>query len=323
MQYNKILITGAAGFIGSHVFDHFSNLYPDAEITILDKMTYAANKKNIPSIETKSHHNLVIGDLIDLDVCLDTTKDKDLVINLAAESHVDNSFNNSIIFSRSNALGTHTLMEACKQNNVKKIIHVSTDEVYGENIDKPFIEDDRLNPTNPYSASKAAAEIIINSYKYHLKSNILIVRGNNIFGKRQYPEKLIPSCIYNLLKNKPIRLHGNGKHIRCYLSVNDFADAVYLLIKKKKIGTYNIGNNKYYRNIDVAKLICRNLNFNPKKFIKFIKDRPFNDKRYSINISKIKTLGWKPKRNLNSEIKSIIKWYSNNYKIFKFKISNL
>ena len=320
----KIFITGGAGFIGSHICEKLYFNMPNSKILILDKLTYAANKSFLSKIlKDKKRVGFLQSDIIDNKKYKNLIKNFDLAINVAAESHVDRSFTNSTLFTKTNTFGAHIFFQTCLNSKVKKIIHVSTDEVYGEKLSGSFKENDKLNPTNPYSASKAAAEIIINSYKYHLKSNILIVRGNNIFGKRQYPEKLIPSCIYNLLKNKPIRLHGNGKHIRCYLSVNDFADAVYLLIKKKKIGTYNIGNNKYYRNIDVAKLICRNLNFNPKKFIKFIKDRPFNDKRYSINISKIKTLGWKPKRNLNSEIKSIIKWYSNNYKIFKFKISNL
>ncbi len=320
----KIFITGGAGFIGSHICEKLYFNIPNSKILILDKLTYAANKRFLSKIlKDKKRVRFLQSDIIDDKKYKNLIKNFDLAINVAAESHVDRSFTNSTLFTKTNTFGAHIFFQTCLNSKVKKIIHVSTDEVYGEKLSGSFKENDKLNPTNPYSASKAAAEIIINSYKYHLKSNILIVRGNNIFGKRQYPEKLIPSCIYNLLKNKPIRLHGNGKHIRCYLSVNDFADAVYLLIKKKKIGTYNIGNNKYYRNIDVAKLICQNLNFNPKKFIKFIKDRPFNDKRYSINISKIKTLGWKPKRNLNSEIKSIIKWYSNNYKIFKFKISNL
>ena len=144
-ENHKIVITGAAGFIGSHVYDHFSSIFPNSTICILDKMTYAGNIKNIPSILTNPNHKFIVGDLVDLELCLNTTKDTDLVINLAAESHVDNSFSNSIIFSKSNELGTHTLMEACRQNQVKKIIHVSTDEVYGESINDPFKEEDRFN----------------------------------------------------------------------------------------------------------------------------------------------------------------------------------
>ena len=317
MLFNKILITGAAGFIGSHVFDHFLNLYPDAEITILDKMTYAANIKNIPSIETNSNHNLVIGDLIDLEICLDTTKDKDLVINLAAESHVDNSFNNSIIFSRSNELGTHTLMEACKQNNVKKIIHVSTDEVYGENVDKPFLEEDRLNPTNPYSASKAAAEMIVKSYHTSFKLPVIVVRANNIYGIRQFPEKIIPKFILRCIDGIPLQIHGNGSNLRHYLSAIDFASAIELLsIKGEEGQAYNIASDLELSNLEVADLIKDQFH-NKKIDIEHIDDRPFNDSRYAVNDKKLRKLGWNPKRNLKADLPEIVEWYKNNLDWFK------
>ena len=317
MLFNKILITGAAGFIGSHVFDHFSNLYPDAEITILDKMTYAANIKNIPSIETNSNHNLVIGDLIDLEICLDTTKDKDLVINLAAESHVDNSFNNSIIFSRSNELGTHTLMEACKQNNVKKIIHVSTDEVYGENIDKPFLEEDRLNPTNPYSASKAAAEMIVKSYHTSFKLPVIVVRANNIYGIRQFPEKIIPKFILRCIDGLSLQIHGNGSNLRHYLSAIDFASAIELLSTKGEEGqAYNIASDLELSNLEVADLIKDQFH-NKKINIEHVDDRPFNDSRYAVNDKKLRKLGWNPKRNLKADLPEIVEWYKNNLDWFK------
>mgnify|MGYP001502914426 FL=1 len=317
MLFNKILITGAAGFIGSHVFDHFSNLYPDAEITILDKMTYAANIKNIPSIETNSNHNLVIGDLIDLEICLDTTKDKDLVINLAAESHVDNSFNNSIIFSRSNELGTHTLMEACKQNNVKKIIHVSTDEVYGENVDKPFLEEDRLNPTNPYSASKAAAEMIVKSYHTSFKLPVIVVRANNIYGIRQFPEKIIPKFILRCIDGLSLQIHGNGTNLRHYLSAIDFASAIELLsIKGEEGQAYNIASDLELSNLEVADLIKDQFH-NKKIDIEHIDDRPFNDSRYAVNDKKLRKLGWNPKRNLKADLPEIVEWYKNNLDWFK------
>lgn len=320
----KIFITGGAGFIGSHICEKLYESIPKSKLLILDKLTYAANKSFLSKILIdKKRVKFLQADIINSNKYTKLIKNFDLAINVAAESHVDRSFTNSTLFTKTNTFGAHIFFQSCLNAKVKKIIHVSTDEVYGEKLSGSFKENNKLNPTNPYSASKAAAEIIINSYKYHLKSNILIVRGNNIFGNRQYPEKLIPSCIYNVLKNKPIKLHGNGKNIRCYLSVYDFADAIYLLIKKNKIGTYNIGNNKYFKNIEIAKLICKALNVNPRKYIKFVKDRPFNDKRYSINISKIKSIGWKPKRDLRNEIENIISWYSKNYKIFKLKISNL
>ena len=319
----RIFVTGGAGFIGSHICEELYYKIPNSKLLILDKITYAANKKFISHLlKDKKRVKFIKADLIDLKRFQNKIKNFDIAINVAAESHVDRSFNNSILFTKTNTLGAHIFFQTCLNNKIKKVIHVSTDEVYGEKNKGSFKEIDKLNPTNPYSASKAAAEIIINSYKFHFKSNILIVRGNNIYGKRQFPEKLIPSCIYNLLNKKQIKIHGNGKNIRCYLSVNDFTNAIYLLIKKKKVGIYNIGNNKYFKNLDIAKLICKKLGSNPKKSIKFIKDRPFNDKRYSINISKIKRLGWKPKRCLVNDIEYIVEWYKKNHKIFKNKLTN-
>ena len=319
----RIFITGGAGFIGSHLCEELYYKIPNSKLLILDKITYAANKKFISHIlKDKKRVEFIKADLIDSKKYQNKIKNFDIAINVAAESHVDRSFNNSILFTKTNTLGAHIFFQTCLNSKIKKIIHVSTDEVYGEKTKGSFKEIDNLNPTNPYSASKAAAEIIINSYKFHFKSNILIIRGNNIYGKRQFPEKLIPSCIYNLLNKKHIKIHGNGKNIRCYLSVNDFTNAIYLLIKKNKVGIYNIGNNKYFKNLEIAKLICKKLGSNPKKAIRFVNDRPFNDKRYSINISKIKRLGWKPKKNLVNDIETIVEWYKKNHKVFKNKLTN-
>ena len=174
-----------------------------------------------------------------------------------------------------------------------------------------------IEPTNPYSASKAAAEIFINSYKYSYKKEIITVRGNNIYGIRQYPEKLIPRCIISLLKNRKIPIHGDGKNERFYLSVQDFARAIILLIKKKNNGIYNIGSNESYTNIELAKSICKYLDKDPKKFINYVKDRPYNDKRYSVSFSKIRKIGWKPKFNLIKDLPKIVQWYSDNLYLYK------
>jgi len=317
MKINKILITGAAGFIGSHVYDHFSKLYPNASIIVLDKMTYAANIKNIPSVLTNENHRLIVGDLVDLDTCLKATLGADLVIHLAAESHVDNSFNNSIIFSKSNELGTHTLMEACKQNKVKKIIHVSTDEVYGENIDKAYIESDRLNPTNPYSASKAAAEMIVKSYHTSFKLPVIIVRANNICGIRQFPEKIIPKFILRCINDEALEIHGDGKNLRHYLSASDFANAIELLNNKGELGAaYNIASDLELSNIEVADLISSKF-LNKSIKINFVSNRPFNDSRYAVNDEKLRNLGWSPKRSLVDDIPEIIDWYKANLHWYK------
>ena len=314
----KIFITGGAGFIGSHICEELYKKIPNSKLVILDKITYAANLKFISHlIKDKKRVKFIKADILDNTKYKKIIKNFDIAINVAAESHVDRSFKNSILFTKTNTLGAHIFFQTCLEKKVKKIVHVSTDEVYGEKLLGSFDEKSHLNPTNPYSASKAAAEIIINSYNYHFKSNILIVRGNNIYGKRQFPEKLIPSCITKLIKNKPIEIHGSGNHIRCYLSAVDFANAIYLLLKKKRTGIFNIGNNKYFKNIEIAKIICKKFKKDKKQFIHFVKDRPFNDRRYSVNINKMKKIGWRPRNSLINDLDEIIKWYHDNINLFK------
>lgn len=312
MDINKIVITGAAGFIGSHVYDHFKNVYPDSQIVILDKMTYAADVRNIPDVLTNNNHHLIVGDVSDIDTCLNATHKADLVINLAAESHVDNSFTNSIIFTKSNTLGTHTLMEACKRNNVKRIIHISTDEVYGENIKNEFKENDELNPTNPYSASKAGAEMIVKSYYKSFQIPVTTVRANNIYGIRQYPEKIIPLFILRAQAGLPLQLHGNGENLRHYLAAEDFAKALDLLVTKGEHGSaYNIASDIELSNLEVAQLINSHIREGAND-IEYIRNRPFNDSRYAVDDSKIRSLGWKPERKVTDDIPEMIEWYTQN-----------
>jgi dTDP-glucose 4,6-dehydratase len=311
----SFFITGGAGFIGSHVCEEIVKKFPKAKIFVLDKLTYAGNIKFIKNLISTKQIKFIKADLIDIKKYSKYLKKIDCAINVAAESHVDNSFTNSINFTKTNVLGTHTFIQGCINNNIKKIIHISTDEVYGDKIKGKSKETDKLNPTNPYSASKAAAEMIINSYKFVHKKNIIIVRANNIYGIRQYPEKLIPSCITNLLKNEKINIHGNGKNIRHFLSVNDFCKALILIIKKVNIGVFNVGCNQKYKNIDVAKKISLLMNETNK--IRYVKDRPFNDTRYSITSKKLNKLGWKPREELFLMLPQIISWYKNNKKIFK------
>tara|TARA_B100001123_G_scaffold440757_1_gene580512 strand:+ start:839 stop:1798 length:960 start_codon:yes stop_codon:yes gene_type:complete len=317
----KIFITGGAGFIGSHICEEIFNTFKRSSIIIFDKLTYAGNKKYLEKIIKSSRVKFVKGDINNYHSYTKLLKNADLAINVAAESHVDNSFTNPISFSVTNTIGAHTFLLNCINNKVKKIIHISSDEVYGEKLVGKCDENKKIEPTNPYSASKAAAEIIINSHKYAYKKEIITIRGNNVYGIRQYPEKLIPRCIISLLKGKKIPIHGKGNNIRHYLSAKDFARAVCLLAKKKHKGIYNVGSQESYSNIYIAKTICRILNKNPKKFIKFIKDRPYNDRRYSISTQKINKLGWEPEYKLKNELLNIIQWYKKNIKLFKnFKL---
>jgi UDP-glucose 4,6-dehydratase len=313
----KIFITGGAGFIGSHISEIFFENFKDSKIIILDKLTYAGNKSFLSSIIKSKRVKFIKADIITTNRYKKFLKNCDLAINVAAESHVDNSFLSPINFTKTNTLGAHVFFLECIKNNVKKILHISSDEVYGEKIRGTCYEDQLVNPTNPYSASKAAAEILINSYKYTYKKEILIVRANNIYGIRQFPEKLIAKSIVNLIRNKPIPIHGTGKNIRYYLSVVDFANAIVMLVKKRNKGTYNIGSGYFEKNIILVKKICKFLNKDPKKFIIFTKDRLYNDKRYSVSSKKIMKLGWKPKRNLLKDLPMMINWYKKNYKDFR------
>ena len=317
MQIRKIFITGGAGFIGSHICEEIYKKFPKSKIIIFDKLTYAGKRKYIENIIKSPRVKFVRGDIIKHQTYSSLLKNIDLAINVAAESHVDNSFISPLSFSLTNTVGAHAFLLKCIENKTKKIIHISSDEIYGEKLSGKCNEQQKIEPTNPYSASKAAAEIFINSYKYSYKKEIITVRGNNIYGIRQYPEKLIPRCIISLLKNRKIPIHGDGKNERFYLSVQDFARAIILLIKKKNNGIYNIGSNESYTNIELAKSICKYLGKDPKKFINYVKDRPYNDKRYSISSSKIRKIGWKPKFNLIKDLPKIVQWYSDNLYLYK------
>lgn len=309
----KIVITGGAGFAGSHIVDEACQRYPDTKIVILDKMTYAGDIRNISHHVFTNRAQLLVGDVADLDVCRRAVKDACLVIHAAAESHVDNSFGNSLEFTRTNVLGTHALMEACRQEGVPKVVHVSTDEVYGEVLHGAAGEDDVLRPTNPYSSSKAAAEMILRGYIQSYHEPIVIIRANNLYGIRQFPEKIIPRFICHLLTGRQLPLHGDGSNRRHYLSARDFARAVLFVAELGEIGqTYNIGTSDEYTNLQMAELLSGHFGRNLDGLVEFVADRPFNDARYSITWDKLKAMGWSPEHRLEDDIGMLVDWYSNN-----------
>lgn len=315
---NKIVITGGAGFIGSHIVDHFSAAYPNAKIIVFDKMTYAADINNIMHHIENGRIKLVVGDICDLQKCFEVLEGADLLIHAAAESHVDNSFGNSLEFSRTNVLGTHALMEAALKIGVPKIIHVSTDEVYGEVIEGRVDENAHLQPTNPYSASKAAADMIIQGYKKSFNLPVITVRSNNIFGIRQFPEKILPRFLMLLMSGQKLTLHGTGQNRRHFLAAPDLCRALDLLVNKGTIGEiYNIGTMDEYRNIEIAHMICDVFGLDAEKNITYIPDRPFNDARYAITWEPLTALGWKPERLLRDEISSLAQWYCDRFDHYK------
>ncbi len=314
----KILITGGCGFIGSHIVEYFHNKYEKSKIIVFDKITYAASLKNLEHIKKSKRLNIIRNDILNYKILKEATMNCDLVIHAAAESHVDNSYQLNDEFINTNVLGTKNVLQACKENHVKKIIHVSTDEIYGEIFRGSFNENNRFNPSNPYSSSKAAAEMIVNGYILSYKLPVIIVRANNIFGTRQHPEKLIAGCCWSFIKKKKFTVHGKGLQKRTFLYVKDFCEALDILVRKGvKFNSYNIGSTFEYKNIEIIKIIARENKLDFSKYITYIKDRPFNDFRYSVNFNKIKRLGWKPKSKVEDKINEINKWYKLNLRRFK------
>lgn len=314
---NKYFITGGSGFIGSYICEEIFNQDKNSLIFILDKLTYAADKKYLSKIISSSRVKFIKGDILNPNKYRYFLKKCNIAINVAAESHVDRSFNIPLDFTKNNTLGAHIFLDECFKLKINKVMHISSDEVYGDIKSGKSKETDLLNPSNPYSASKAAAELIINSYKKSLKKKIIIVRGNNVYGSRQYPEKLIPKTIFNLIRGKKVPVHGNGENIRHFISAYDFAKAVYSLICKVNSGTYNVGSEESYSNLEIIKKICIILKKNFSKNIKFVKDRPYNDKRYAINFNKIKKeIGWKPIDKVDLLLPEIVLWYKKNFKKF-------
>lgn len=309
----KIVLTGGAGFIGSHVADHLISTLPDLQLVVLDRMTYAADFRNLASALLHGHAKLVVGDICDLAICAEVTRGADVVVHLAAESHVDNSFGNSLHFTQTNVLGTHTLIEACRANRVPKIIHVSTDEVYGDIMTGSFDETAPLNPSNPYSASKAAAEMVIRGYMASFKLPVIMLRGNNIYGTRQYPEKIIPKFCMQLLRDRKLTLHGDGSNVRSFLAVQDFASALGIVLTRGTLGeVYNVGTSDEYTNLQIAGMLCEIFGKHAHDYVTFVEDRPFNDRRYSLNCAKIHGLGWAKRLTLADEIERVARWYFDN-----------
>ena len=307
----KIVVTGGCGFIGSHVAEHLREVFPEARLTILDKLTYAGDMDNVSHLVNSNGVRLVIGDICDGDLCRRVVRHADLVVHLAAESFVDNSFGDPLTFTITNTVGTHTLLEACRIAGVPRFIHVSTDEVYGEVLRGRVEENAPFNPTNPYAASKAAAEMIILGYLRSYRQPIIRVRANNIFGIRQYPEKVIPKFCLSLALGGKLTIHGNGSHLRHYLHAQDFAAAIALLIKRGVAGeVYNVGSDEEYSTLEVAELVCDIFGKECGAEVVFVKDRPFNDRRYSISSARIQSLGWRAQRRLEDDLCFIAQWYA-------------
>jgi dTDP-glucose 4,6-dehydratase len=324
----KILITGGAGFIGSHVVRLFAGKYSDYHIFNLDKLTYAGNLENLKDLESASNYTFIKGDIVDAEFINNLFKEHDFegVIHLAAESHVDRSIANPIEFVMTNVIGTCNLLNAAKNSwstfENKRFYHISTDEVYGALGDTGlFTEATSYDPHSPYSASKASSDHFVRAYHDTYGLPIVISNCSNNYGSHQFPEKLIPLCINNIKNKKPLPIYGNGKYTRDWLWVEDHARAIDMVYHKGKNGeTYNIGGFNEWQNIDLVKLLCQKmdakLNLEPgtnEQLITFVKDRPGHDLRYAIDASKIqKELGFEPSVTFEEGLEKTIDWYLNN-----------
>jgi len=311
-------VTGGAGFIGSNFIHYWLKKYKKDEIINLDKMTYAANPKNLEGLP-EDRHKLVVGDIADAELVNKLVKDVDAIVNFAAESHVDNSINNSEPFIHSNIVGVHVLLEAARKYE-KRFHQISTDEVYGSlplNSTKKFNENTPYNPRNPYAATKAAADHLVMAYVNTYKLNATISNCSNNFGPRQHPEKLIPKAITNALQGKPIPIYGNGMQVRDWIYVEDHCSAIDLILKKGEIGEkYLISAENEQHNIDVVKSILKILN-KPNSLIQYVADRPGHDVRYALEPKKIKELGWKPRYKFGEALENTVKWYVTKFRYFK------
>lgn len=311
----KLLVTGGAGFIGSNFVLYMLEKYPEYQIVNVDALTYAGNLENLKSVENNPNHTFVKADIADTKVIDELIgQELDVVVNFAAESHVDRSILEPDIFVKTNVLGTQVLLDSARKHDIKKFVQVSTDEVYGTLGESGlFTEETPLAPNSPYSASKAGGDLLVRAYHETFGLPVNITRCSNNYGPYQFPEKLIPLIISKALADEQLPVYGDGLNIRDWLYVEDHCSAIDLVIHQGRNGeVYNIGGNNERTNLQIVKTILGQLG-KPESLITHVKDRPGHDRRYGIDPSKIMTeLGWKPKHSFETGIKETIRWYLDN-----------
>ncbi len=308
----NILVTGGLGFIWSNFIRHLLSNNPDYKIVNLDAVTYAGNKDNLKDLEGNKNYTFVKGNICNKDDVGKAIKDIDEIVNFAAETHVDRSIISAEPFIMTDVFGTYVLLEAVSKYEIPKFIHISTDEVYGSIEKGSFKETDRLNPASPYSASKASADMICNSYFVTYNLPVIIVRSTNNYGPYQNPEKFLQKMVTNAIMGKPMPIYGDGLNVRDWLYVIDNCTAIEIAMNKGKFGEiYNVSSDTEMPNIEVAKLVLKHLG-KPESLINFVTDRPGHDRRYSLDSSKIRQLGWTPKTSFEIGLRNTIEWYLNN-----------
>ena len=305
----RLLVTGGAGFIGSNFVRYMLGKYPHYQVVVLDKLTYAGNLANLADVAGNPNYRFVRGDICDQPLVDNLVSEVDAVLNFAAETHVDRSILDAGGFIQTDVYGTFVLLEAAKKHNISRFLQVSTDEVYGDVPAGSSVESDPFRPRSPYSASKAGGEMMVQAYHVTYGVPTLITRGSNNYGPYQYPEKLIPVLITNALEGQELPVYGDGKQIRDWLYVLDHCSAIDLVLHEGKSGeSYNVGGGNERENLDIVNQVLDLLG-KPKSLVRFVKDRPGHDRRYSLDCDKLRALGWAPSRDFEEELAETVRWY--------------
>jgi dTDP-glucose 4,6-dehydratase len=308
----RLLVTGGAGFIGSHFIRHILTKYPGDSVINLDKLTYAGNLENLRDVERNTRYRFVHGDICDGALVREVAQGAGAIVNFAAESHVDRSILGPGEFLKTDVLGTFTLLEAARELGVPRYLQVSTDEVYGSITQGAVRETAPLKPSNPYSASKAAGDLLVSAYWTTYRLPVLITRSSNNFGPNQYPEKVVPLFITNALEDHPLPLYGDGKNVRDWLYVLDNCEAIDLVLHSGVPGeVYNVGGGTEVENIVLTRQILRLLG-KSESLIRPVADRPGHDRRYALDCHKIRALGWKPRHDFGAALALTVRWYREN-----------
>jgi len=305
----RLLVTGGAGFIGSNFVRRVLDRNPGMRVTVLDKLTYAGNRANLADVEASPRFRFVEADIADADVVDRLAADVDAIVNFAAESHVDRSIEEPDAFIRTDVYGTFVLLEAARRHGHARYLQISTDEVYGNVPEGSSTEADALKPRSPYSASKSGGDLLVGAYFATYGLPTLLTRASNNFGPYQYPEKVIPLFITNAIDDEPLPLYGDGQQIRDWLYVDDHCDALETVLARGEPGeTYNVGGGNELANLDLTRVILELLD-KPMTLVRRVEDRPGHDRRYSVDCSKLRDLGWTPSHSFDAALRETVEWY--------------
>jgi dTDP-glucose 4,6-dehydratase len=308
----RLLVTGGAGFIGSNYVHWVLRERPGVEITNYDLLTYAGNLENLRDVEEGNRYRFVKGDICDSALLDEVVPGHDAIVNFAAESHVDRSIDWAAEFVRTNVVGTNALLEAARRHGTPRYLQVSTDETYGSIDVGSFNEEDRLDPSSPYSASKAGGDLLVRSYHRTYDMPVLITRGSNTFGPYQYPEKVIPLFVTNLLEDKTVPLYGDGMNVRDWIHVEDHVSGIHAVLEKGEVGQiYNVAAGNELTNVELTTALCDLLG-KPHALITPVADRPGHDRRYSVDTTRLRALGWAPRWGFEDALQATVEWYRSN-----------